>query len=129
MAEIVLGIGSSHAPQLRLTPEQWYLRVEADHANPALWYRGKTYTFPELVEERGATTFQKELSEEKARVRFDTCQQAISRLAATLDEVSPDVVLIFGDDQHEAFHDDNMPALSVYWGETIDDAPDASRWN
>src|SRR5437764_10312304 len=54
MAKIVLGLGSSHAPQLRLPPNEWYKRVNADHANPELWYEGRTYTFPELVEERGA---------------------------------------------------------------------------
>jgi hypothetical protein len=127
MANIVLGLGSSHAPQLRLAPDQWYRRVNADHANPELWYRGKTYTFPELVEERGPQTFLKELGEEKAQARFQACQQAIARLAATLDEVAPDVVVILGDDQHECFRDDNMPALSIYWGETVDDAPDASE--
>ncbi len=126
MAEIVLGLGSSHAPQLRLTPDQWWRRVEADKKNPELWYRGKTYTFPELVEERGGgAEFRRELSDEKWQTRFNACQQAISHLAATLDEVAPDVVVILGDDQHECFMDDNMPAISIYWGDTVDDAPDA----
>ena len=126
MAEIVLGLGSSHAPQLHLTPDQWWRRVEADKSNPELWYRGKTYTFPELVEERGGgASFRPELNDEKWQTRFDACQQAISHLAKTLDEVAPDVVVIFGDDQHECFKDDNMPALSIYWGEGVDDAPDA----
>ncbi len=126
MAEIVLGLGSSHAPQLRLTPDQWWRRVEADKRNPELWYRGKTYTFPELVEERGGgAEFRRELSDEKWQTRFNACQQAISRLASTLDEIAPDVVVILGDDQHECFLDDNMPAISIYWGDTVDDAPDA----
>jgi hypothetical protein len=125
MAEIVLGLGSSHAPQLRLTPDQWWRRVEADKKNPELWYRGKTFTFPELVEERGPAQFQGELNDAKWQTRFDACQQAISHLASTLDEVAPDVVVILGDDQHECFKDDNMPALSIYWGATVDDAPDA----
>jgi len=46
MAKIVLGMGSSHAPQLRLTPDEWYKRVNADKQNPELWFRGKTFTFP-----------------------------------------------------------------------------------
>lgn len=128
MAKIVLGIGSSHAPQLRLTPDLWHLRADADRQNPELWYRGRTYTFPELVEERGPQTFLKELGPEKARARFEACQRAIARLAEILEEVAPDTVVILGDDQHEVFHDDYMPALAIYWGDSIDDAPDASRW-
>jgi 3-O-methylgallate 3,4-dioxygenase len=128
MAQIVLGIGSSHGPQLGMTPDMWVRRATADRANPALWYRGKTYTFPELVEARGGpATFADELSEEKARTRFDACQRAIGHLSETLERVSPDVVVILGDDQHEAFEDDNMPAINIYWGDTIDDAPAESE--
>jgi hypothetical protein len=123
MAKIVLGIGTSHAPQLRMAPDQWYRRVQADHRNPELWYRGKTYTFPELVEERTDQHFERQLGDEKAQQRFEACQRAIGHLAATLERVAPDVVVIFGDDQHESFKDDNMPAISVYWGDTVDDAP------
>jgi 3-O-methylgallate 3,4-dioxygenase len=32
-------------------------------------------------------------------------------------------VVVFGDDQQEQFHDDNMPALLVYWGDTIRNVP------
>ena len=123
MAKIVLGLGSSHAPQLRLTPDEWYKRANFDHRNPEMWYRGKTYTFPELVEERGAEHFERELDPAKAQARFDSCQRAIARLSDSLARAAPDVVVIFGDDQHESFDDDNMPAISVYWGQTVDDAP------
>jgi hypothetical protein len=123
MAKIVLGLGSSHAPQLRLTPDEWYKRANFDHRNPEMWFRGKTYNFPELVEERAGNHFERELGPEKAQARFDACQRAIGRLSDTLARAKPDVVLIFGDDQHESFNDDNMPAISVYWGQTVDDAP------
>ena len=35
-------------------------------------------------------------------------------------------LLIIGDDQHEVFHDNNMPAISVYGGETVQTRPRAS---
>jgi hypothetical protein len=123
MAKIVLGIGSSHAPQLALTPDQWWRRADFDKKNKALWYRGKTYNFPELVEERSAAHFEKELSEESAQARFNTCQQSIATLAQTLEEVNPDVAVILGDDQEECFLDDNMPSLAVFWGESVDTIP------
>jgi len=127
MARIVLGIGSSHGPQLALPPDQWHRRATADRRNSELWYRGRTYIFPELVEERAAEDFASQLSEEKANARFAACQRAIGHLGETLHRAAPDVVVILGDDQHEAFDDDNMPAMSVYWGETIDDAPAQSE--
>src|SRR4051812_10473733 len=98
MAKIVLGIGSSHGPQLALPPEMWVRRATADRANAELWYRGKTYTFPELVEERGEDTFASELDEEKARRRWDACQRAIGHLSETLQRARPDVLVILGDD-------------------------------
>src|SRR6266545_585281 len=128
MAEIVLGIGSSHGPQLALTPDLWVRRANADRQNSELWYRGQTYAFPDLVEERGGPErFASELGEEKARARFDACQRSIGRLGETLRDAAPDVLVILGDDQHEAFEDDNMPAINVYWGDTIDDAPATSE--
>ena len=82
MAQIVLGIGSSHGPQLGMTPDQWVRRAAADRANPQLWFQGKTYTFPDLVEARGGPArFTGELTEEKAHTRFDACQLAIGHLS------------------------------------------------
>lgn len=36
MAELVLGLVSSHSPQLSTPPEAWALRGENDKRNPAL---------------------------------------------------------------------------------------------
>ena len=54
MAQIALGIGTSHGPQLSTPPEQWGQRAAADHRNPALAFRGGDYSFAELDELRGA---------------------------------------------------------------------------
>jgi hypothetical protein len=123
MAKIVLGMGTSHAPQLSMPPSDWWRRVDADKANPELWYRGQTFTFPDLVKERASQHLEDQLSPEQAEARYQACQRDIATLSATLDRVHPDVAIIFGDDQHEAFLDDNMPAISVYWGETINNVP------
>src|SRR5215212_4201766 len=123
MAKIVLGIGTAHSPQLQLSPSEWELRAEADRRNPEHWYRGQAYIYEELLEVRGADTFTHEITDEKKVARHEACQRAIAHLAETLDRVSPDVCVIVGDDQHESFHDDNMPAMSIYWGATVDDGP------
>lgn len=119
MAKIVLGMASSHGPQLGMPPDQWWRRADADRRNPELWFHGRTYAFEDLVRERH-NGFEHELGPEKARARFDACQQAIETLASTLATSRPDLSVVLGDDQHETFLDDNMPALSVYWGDTVD---------
>ena len=52
MAEIVFGMGSSHGPLLSTPPEQWDLRAKADRENKNHWYRGKTYDYQSLLEQR-----------------------------------------------------------------------------
>src|SRR5262245_6292583 len=107
MARIILGMGTSHAPQLSMPPSDWPLRVKADQNNPELWYRGKTYTFPELVQARVDQHLQDQLSPEQAESRYQACQRDIAEMSTILDRVAPDVCVILGDDQHEAFQDDN----------------------
>jgi hypothetical protein len=123
MARIVLGIGSSHGPQLGMPPEQWWRRADSDKQNPALWYRGKTYRYDDLVEERASAHFERELPLETMQARHAACQKAIAALGDTLAEVAPDVCVIVGDDQDEVFLEDNMPAMAVYWGETVRGMP------
>ena len=50
MAEIVLGIGSSHAPQLEMPPQNWRTYAEQGKRMPNHWYEGKTYSYDELLE-------------------------------------------------------------------------------
>jgi hypothetical protein len=126
MARIVLGMASSHAPQLEMPPQNWREYGDAGRRNPAHWYRGSTYSFEELAALRAADHFEQECTEEKFQARWDACQQAIGHLGQTLDRVSPDVCIIVGDDQHESFQDDNMPAFSIYYGASVDDAPASS---
>ena len=56
---------------------------------------------------------------ERFKVKEAACQQALDRIAAAIDEAKPDVVLIFTDDQSELFSRANIPAVSVYYGDTI----------
>jgi hypothetical protein len=123
MAKIVLGMASSHAPQLAMPPEQWRAYGDRSRTQPEHWYNGKTYSFEELVDARAESHFDQQLTEEIFKRRFDACQTAIHHMADTLAKVKPDVAIIFGDDQHESFHDDNMPSIAIYHGATVDDAP------
>jgi hypothetical protein len=119
VAQIVLGLATSHGPMLSTPPEQWGQRVVADRANHAHAYRGRTYTFDELVALRAGEGIAQQVSPEAWRDRHASCRRAIGALAGVFERVRPNVAVIFGNDQMELFGEDNIPAFAVYCGETI----------
>src|SRR3989454_3939982 len=124
MASIVLGLGTSHSPQLSLPAEHWLQRGEEDQLNQSL-YRvpdGKHVTFEELLAEVDPRVA-KELAPEVFQKRYAANQQGIAKVAAALERSAPDVLVVLGDDQQEAIHDDNMPAFCIYWGEQVPYVP------
>jgi hypothetical protein len=118
MADIVLGIGSSHGPLLSTPPEQWDLRAKADRENKAHWYRGKTYDYQSLLEER-APGFASQVGVEIRRERFAKCRTAIEALGKKFNQVAPEAVVIIGNDQREFFNPGLTPAITVYRGSQV----------
>jgi len=112
MAQIVLGIGTSHSPQLRTPPEKWSLFLEKDQKDPR-------YNYDEVLR-RANPEIRKELTEDVFKKKYNACQEALSKLRDTFSKISPDSVVIIGDDQHEQFWEENMPAFSIYYGETAE---------
>ena len=55
--------------------------------------------------------------------RSARCTANIERLSREIAEAKLDALVIIGDDQHEQFFDDNMPAILIYSGETIENNP------
>jgi 3-O-methylgallate 3,4-dioxygenase len=51
--------------------------------------------------------------------RVAACEQHLDRLSASLKEARLDALIVVGDDQHEQYFEDNMPAFLVYCGATI----------
>jgi hypothetical protein len=83
---------------------------------------GKHVTFEELLA-AADPGIARELTPEVCRRRHKANQKGIAKVAEPLERDAPDVLVILGDDQQEAFHDDNMPAFCVYWGEQIPYVP------
>jgi 3-O-methylgallate 3,4-dioxygenase len=123
MAQIVLGLGSSHSPQVSSQPDRWPDFAADDRLRAQLDFRGQAYTFDELVKVRSADGFDPEISLAAWQRKHAACQAAIGKLSQTLAEAEPDVVIIIGDDQDEVLHADNQPAMLIYWGETIHGRP------
>lgn len=111
MAEIVIGIGTSHSPQLSIRASDWEYLLKKDETDPRLDYQA--------LLQRAKPGLDKELTPQKFRERDEACQTAIQTLGDALRESQADVVVIFGDDQQEQFHDDNMPTFAIYHGKSV----------
>lgn len=127
MAEIVLGMWTTHGPTLSTTPEQWLLRLPADHANKAHWYKTGRYDFDTLVEMRKDEGLAEQSSLDERTRRHGACQAAIAHMADVFAEVKPDVAVIFGNDQSELFNDTLLPAFTVFNGPTIWNEPSSEE--
>jgi hypothetical protein len=100
MAEIVLGVGTSHTPQISVPWAEW----------PTL---GRTQEpSPHIPKDLDA-----QLQPEVFQRRHSAAQAAVKQLGQVLRNADLDAIVIFGDDQHEQFDDSNMPAIAIYHGE------------
>jgi 3-O-methylgallate 3,4-dioxygenase len=125
MARIVLGLCSSHSPQLNTPAEVWPDHGANDKRNPWLIDpQGKKLTYDEALERADPRISREELSPEKHAQRHAAIQAAVERLQVELARMQPDAVVIFGDDQAEIFPDDFRPALMVYSGGAVPNMPD-----
>jgi 3-O-methylgallate 3,4-dioxygenase len=114
MAEITLGIGTSHSPMLS-TPHEMF----AGHADRD---RARVPDFDRRVREN-AGRVAPELRAEVTRARHEANQAALARLSAILAAAAPDVLVVIGDDQGEWFSPDGQPALCIYWGDAVENLP------
>lgn len=118
MAQIVLGLGTSHGPMLSTAPEGWGLRVPDDRVNRQ-HYKGKTWSFDELVMLRKGEHLDQQITLDVWRQRHAACRAAITTMAQIFAEARPDVAVIFGNDQMECFSEALIPAFGIMWGDTI----------
>ncbi|MCL6561820.1 MAG: hypothetical protein K6U87_02300 [Firmicutes bacterium] len=108
MADIVLGVGTSHSPQLNIPVDQWDLLVRKDEEDPALNYSELLARAPAGIAER--------ITPQARGGAMERAQVAIRSLAAALETARPDVVLVIGDDQHELFSATYQPMFCIFAG-------------
>jgi Catalytic LigB subunit of aromatic ring-opening dioxygenase len=122
MAKIVLGMGTSHGPMLSTPPEEWGQRAIFDRQT-VHHYQGRTWSFDELAETRKGRFFDREITLDIWRNRHAACRRALAKLAEVFAEVSPDIVVIVGNDHMEMFDESTVPAFSIFWGDSIVNNP------
>src|SRR5947209_13452390 len=111
MAQVVLGLGSSHSPQVNMPADSWQLLRQKDETDTRLNY-------PELLA-KASPELAGQLNEDCWRERGQAVERGVATLGERLQQAAPDVVVIFGDDQHEQFLDDNLPMLAIYHGREL----------
>lgn len=121
MAKIVFGMAVPHSGMLGQAPEDWLVNGERDRKNPALWYRNRTWTYPELEAHRGAA-FEKFLTLEERTARAQRCRAALDEMAAAYRHAKIDVAIILGKDQQEIFTQFS-PSIAIYTGEDVHNGP------
>jgi 3-O-methylgallate 3,4-dioxygenase len=110
MADVVLGIGHSHTPQISVDPEEWPNLGKTEQPSPHI---------PDDLEAQ--------LQLECFRQKHARVQGAIKQLGQLLRSTELDAIVIFGDDQHEQFNDDNMPSVAIYHGDRVEVRPRPPR--
>lgn len=120
MAKVVYGIGSSHSPTLLMEPGAWLARAGHDDVKiHALHdFDGKLVSYEELLAKTPAQ-MQAQIAPEVLQRRHAQNQAAVAETRRRLEAARLDLLVIIGDDHKEVFQEDNMPALSVYWGDVL----------
>jgi 3-O-methylgallate 3,4-dioxygenase len=128
MADIVIGIASSHTPQLSSGVDMWPDHARRDQRYALLGKDAEYHTYEETL--AGADpAIARELEPEVWERKYQRVQAAIESLSAALAAAGADVALVIGDDQRELFVDDGIPAFACFTGtELIDMAPDAEAF-
>jgi len=123
MAELVAAFGSSHSPALNSPAGDM-----AGHARRDELYahhldrEGRRVSYPELL--RSAPPgMENQIAPEELQRRIAACEAAIGRLRESIAAARLDALVVVGDDQHEQYFEENMPAFLVYCGARIANAP------
>ncbi|HZV18142.1 MAG TPA: extradiol ring-cleavage dioxygenase [Sphingobium sp.] len=119
MAHIVMGVGTSHTPMLTLGSDEWEHRAADDLKNQKLNQSDGTWISYDALLAKVGPAYADRVTPEALAALSDQCQRALDRLKAEIAAAAPDLILIVGDDQSELFGPENMPVLSIYYGEEV----------
>src|SRR5436190_9859315 len=123
MARIVAGFGTSHSTMQFSSRENWQAMFDhVDCRAPIYDFEGTPRSFDELLKSTPATASLK-ISAAAQAERHQQTMDAMDRLQSAITAAKLDVLVIIGDDQHEIFGDECRPAIAVYYGDSIRNAP------
>ena len=122
MASLVAAYGSSHSLMLVTSKDDWIERFRVSDRRMPLYDReGRRLDFDTLLAAAPPGAEAKASAEALGKAYDDTFA-AIMKLRGEIEAAKLDALIVVGDDQHELFDDRLMPALAIYYGETIRNA-------
>jgi 3-O-methylgallate 3,4-dioxygenase len=92
-----------------------------DRARQFVDFDGKPCRYDDLLTNAPADAMTR-IEPQALRQRHANAQAAIARLRDDVEAAKLDALIIIGDDQEELFDHTNMPAIGIYYGETIGNA-------
>jgi catalytic LigB subunit of aromatic ring-opening dioxygenase len=123
MARIVAGFGTSHSTMQFSSRENWQAMFDhVDCRAPIYDFEGKPRSFEELLKST-PTSASSKISAAAQAERHQQTTGAMDRLQSAIAAAKLDVLVIVGDDQREIFGDECRPAIAVYYGGSIRNAP------
>ncbi len=123
MPDIILGFGTSHSPMLNSPAEDYPKHAEIDSKGRRLLDKfGRPATYGDLLA-KADPSIKDQLKLEVMQERVEACTASIERIQQQLADAKLDALIVIGDDQNEQYGEDNMPAILIYSGETIDNNP------
>ena len=123
MARVVAAFGTSHSTMQFSSRENWQAMFDhVDCRAPIYDFEGKPRSFEELLKSTPASASSK-ISATAQAERHQQTMDAMDRLQSAIATAKLDVLVIVGDDQREIFGDECRPAIAVYYGDSIRNAP------
>tara|TARA_Y100000815_G_scaffold184777_2_gene168603 strand:+ start:620 stop:1612 length:993 start_codon:yes stop_codon:yes gene_type:complete len=122
MARLTHGFGTSHTPMLNMESEDWGKFVERDATGKFLDTSGRPTTFEALLQSAPADVAEL-VKPDLLDARFAASQIGLARVRDAIAAADLDTLIVVGDDQKELYHEDNLPSILVYYGETIRNVP------
>jgi hypothetical protein len=111
MAEIVLGIGSSHGPTMNTPPERWAELGEKD-------LQDARFDFASLLKDP-RPGIDSQLTLEKFTERYSALQHDVDALNTIMQDARPDVIVVLSNPHGGVTQDVMQPTFGVH----LDDAP------
>lgn len=123
MARMVAGFGSSHSPMLAARVEDWTggAFVARDRARAFVDFDGVPCRYDDLLARAPADAMRR-IAPALLAQRHAEKEAAIARLKQDIAAAALDALIVIGDDQEEMFDHSNMPAIGIYYGDTIPNA-------
>lgn len=122
MASLVAGFGSSHSPMLAARIEDWLgAFISRDRARALVDLDGKPCRYDDLLANAPADALAR-IEPSLLALRHAEAMAAIGRLRDDIAAARLDALIVVGDDQEELFDQSNMPAIGIYYGDTIPNA-------